>query len=56
MMHIDLPPFILVHALGLVALGFKLLFFDRPEKSALGLATTAIGACCEQLTAQGIGE
>lgn len=46
-MHVDLPSFILVHALGLVAVGLKLLFLDRPEKSGLGIATTAIGACCE---------
>lgn len=47
-MHVDLPPFILVHAVGMVALGLKLLFFDRRERTALGIATVAIGACCEQ--------
>lgn len=46
-MHIDLPPFILVHAVGLVALGCKMLFFDRPSAAPLGVTTSAIGFCCE---------
>lgn len=47
MMHVDLPIFILAHALGLLAVGLKLLFSARPEEGPLGIATAAIGICCE---------
>lgn len=48
-MQVDLPSFILVHAVGLVALGCKMLFLDRPSAAPLGVATSAIGFCCELL-------
>lgn len=45
--QIQLPIFILLHALGLVAIGNKLLFLDRPEKAMTGLATIGLGVACK---------